>query len=86
MHPAGSADPTQVQSRIGLFYYHSHSPPTQAPGVPGPIPAAKDRGEPGIKQLCLVYVAICEASILIVQQTSAVSGPPFAVNNMAQKL
>lgn len=48
MYPAGSADPTQVQSRIGLFYYHSRSPPTQAPGVPGPIPGAEDRDEQGI--------------------------------------
>lgn len=32
--------------------------------VPGPIISVKDRCEEGIKCLCVVYVPICEATIL----------------------
>lgn len=58
MHPAGAANPGQVQGCLAVHHYLSHGPPTQGFGVLGPIIRVKGRGEEGIKCHSFVYIPV----------------------------
>lgn len=58
----------------------------RALGFPEPIISVEDRGKEGIKNLCCMYIPICEESDLIKQQTSIISDPPFVVKMFLKAL
>lgn len=68
MHPAGTPNPVQIQSWLGVYPSCSHNPPTQ--GSEGPSVENRDiisvgnRDEENIKYLCFVHVYISEVIIL----------------------
>ena len=74
--PAREANPTLFGGFQGVHCCCSHS----APRVPEYIMSVEDRGKEGIKSLRFICAPVCEATILIKEQTHVISGLPFAVN------
>ena len=80
MHPGGATIPNKFRVGWELIVTALTVLQLEASEVPELMISVEDRGKEGIKSLRFICAPVCEATILIKEQTHVISGLPFAVN------